>query len=406
MSQETGLVNVYIEIEQFSNQKYEFNKKTRVLELDRVLPHPFVYPHAYGFIPNTLADDGDELDALIITDESLEKGKTYQAYIVGVLIMEDEKGKDEKIICIFKNDASKIKDIYDLDLSIRNNIKWFFENYKKEEPGKWSKVGGYNVKEMAIQLFTQSKTKYYNPIVLKIKNSTAARTIVTKSKYGDLAYVDTNTNTCFLFTPRGGCSVTFQCYLDLLGLLNDGLNYNKFIHSYRNEIFNPNIPFISFDKLKEKKCFFIKFIINPYIRAVSVYRAHTSHNLSFRKYLKQLVSNKVGYFNINDAYHYHPQYVKGEEIFVNKYIKINENETCKIPLKNGKVFNVDVNKYTSIHHGKKTDSKIFCGDKPLDKIYSNLPASYKYFYDDEIKKMVETYYENDIKKYGFTFDFN
>ena len=153
MSEETGLVNVYIEIEQFSNQKYEFNKESGKLELDRVLPHPFVYPYAYGFIPNTLADDDDELDALIITDESLEKGKTYQAYIIGVLLMEDEKGKDEKIICVLKKDASKIKNIYDLDLSILNNIKWFFENYKKEDTGKWSNVENFETTHLALKLY-------------------------------------------------------------------------------------------------------------------------------------------------------------------------------------------------------------------------------------------------------------
>lgn len=155
MSEELGLVNVYIEIEQFSNQKYEFNKESGKLELDRVLPHPFVYPYAYGFIPNTLADDGDELDALIITDELLEKGKEYKAKIIGVLLMEDEKGKDEKIICILENDASRIKDIYDIELSSRKNIQWFFENYKKEETGKWSNVGGYDSKKKAVNLYNR-----------------------------------------------------------------------------------------------------------------------------------------------------------------------------------------------------------------------------------------------------------
>lgn len=162
MSEKNGLVNVYIEIEQLSNQKYEFNKETGKLELDRVLPHPFVYPYAYGFIPNTLADDGDELDALIITDEVLEKGKTYQAHIVGVLLMEDEKGKDEKIICVLENDASTNKHLYDLGLPTRNKIKWFFENYKKEETGKWSKVSGYDSKEKALKLYKQFSFNYEN----------------------------------------------------------------------------------------------------------------------------------------------------------------------------------------------------------------------------------------------------
>ena len=60
-------IKVYIEIEQFSNQKYEFSRETNQLELDRVLPYPYFYPYSYGFIPNPVAMDGDDLDALIIT---------------------------------------------------------------------------------------------------------------------------------------------------------------------------------------------------------------------------------------------------------------------------------------------------------------------------------------------------
>ena len=69
----TGPVKIYVEIEQFSNQKYEWNKETESLELDRVLPYPYFYPFSYGFIENTLAQDGDELDALIITNEPIKK---------------------------------------------------------------------------------------------------------------------------------------------------------------------------------------------------------------------------------------------------------------------------------------------------------------------------------------------
>ena len=92
-------------------------------------------------------------------------------------------------------------------------------------------------------------------------------------------------------------------------MLEDGLNYNAFIHNYRCEVFIPNITYKNIDDLIKEKYTFIKFIMNPYIRAVSVYRAQTSHNLSFREYLKQLINNKIDYFNNNDKWHYHQQYI-------------------------------------------------------------------------------------------------
>ena len=160
MSEIEGIVNVYIEIEQFSNQKYEFNKEKGELELDRVLPHPFTYPYAYGFIPNTLAEDGDDLDALIVTNTPLEKGKEYKTRIVGVLIMEDEKGMDEKILCVLEKDYETIQDIGDLPESSLENVKWFFENYKKKDNGKWSKVSGYETKDDAVKLYKKYEKSF------------------------------------------------------------------------------------------------------------------------------------------------------------------------------------------------------------------------------------------------------
>lgn len=145
-------IKVYIEIEKFSNQKYEFSKETNQLELDRILPYPYFYPYAYGFIPNTLAMDGDDLDALIITNKPLNKGETYNAIIIGVLIMEDEKGMDEKVICVLPEDAEKFRDIYDLSETDRHNIHWFFSNYKSNTAGKWSSVKGYEDRERALDL--------------------------------------------------------------------------------------------------------------------------------------------------------------------------------------------------------------------------------------------------------------
>lgn len=149
-------INVYIEIEKNSNIKYEFNKETNKLEIDRILNEPFVYPYAYGYIPYTLADDGDDLDVLIITDKDIKNDSFYNVYIIGSLVMEDEKGMDEKVLAVFEEDYEKINDISCLDEIIKNNIHNFFSNYKKNTPDKWSNVIGFINKELSIDLYKKS----------------------------------------------------------------------------------------------------------------------------------------------------------------------------------------------------------------------------------------------------------
>jgi hypothetical protein len=225
--------------------------------------------------------------------------------------------------------------------------------------------------------------------------------------YSNLWYCDDKNKICITFTPRGGCSISFKCYLVLICKLEEGEKYNDFIHCYRCDIFDSNLKHHNIEYLIEQKYTFIKFIMNPYIRAVSVYLAQTSHNLSFKNYLKQLVNNEIDYFNENDKFHYHQQYIEGEEKIITKYIKINENEKYTIKLANGEDYILDVNKYTSQHHTIKFDIKYFVGDIQKDKIQKNnlIPKSYKYFYDDEIKILVEQFYKKDIEMYNFTFDF-
>ena len=244
-----------------------------------------------------------------------------------------------------------------------------------------------------------------NKLIQNIKNKNVSYTKFGNSIYSNLWYVDDLNKICITFTPRGGCSVSFQQYLYLVGLLDDALNYDSFIHNYRCEIFNKTIFFKDINWLIDNKYIFIKFIMNPYIRAVSIFRVQTSHNLSFREYLKELNGNKINYFNNNDKYHLQQQYIQGEENIITKYIKINENETFPVILSDGINYTIDVNKFNSIHHGKKNkDNNEFCGDIPLRDIYINLPSSYKYFYDDEIRSLVETFYKDDIEKYNFKFE--
>ena len=119
-------IKVYIEIEQFSNIKYEYNKTTKKLEIDRILDDPYVYPYAYGYIPNTLADDNDELDILIISNKKIKNNSYYNVYIIGCLVMEDEKGMDEKILCVFEEDYNSIFDISKIENDIKNSIYTFF----------------------------------------------------------------------------------------------------------------------------------------------------------------------------------------------------------------------------------------------------------------------------------------
>jgi inorganic pyrophosphatase len=142
-----------------SNIKYEFDKKINDLIVDRVLPEPYRYPYAYGFIPNTLAMDGDDLDILVITDKHLINNCFYEVFIIGVLNMEDEKGMDEKILCILEDDYKKIQDISDLDENILDKIQWLFSNYKNDSYDKWSKVIDYNNREQAIELYNKSIIK-------------------------------------------------------------------------------------------------------------------------------------------------------------------------------------------------------------------------------------------------------
>jgi inorganic pyrophosphatase len=153
-------VNIYIEIEKDSNMKYEFNKETKKLELDRILPYPYRYPYCYGYITNTLALDGDELDCLIITDKEIEKDKHYEAYIVGVLVMSDEKGMDEKILCVLKEDYATIDNLNKISKESLDNINWFFCHYKSKTPGKWSRVNGFREKEIAIQIYRRACCLY------------------------------------------------------------------------------------------------------------------------------------------------------------------------------------------------------------------------------------------------------
>ena len=152
-------VNVIIEVSANSNVKYEMDKESGALVVDRFLHTPMFYPANYGFLPHTLADDGDPLDALVFTRWKLQEGSVIKSRPIGVLIMEDEKGMDEKIICVpakkLDRTFESIKDISEFPDQVISEIKHFFEHYKDLEKGKWVKVSNVEGAEKAKEIITK-----------------------------------------------------------------------------------------------------------------------------------------------------------------------------------------------------------------------------------------------------------
>jgi len=141
-------INVVIEIPMNDNPvKYEIDKESGAIFVDRFIQVAMFYPCNYGFIPHTLSGDGDPVDVLVLSNYPVIPGAVMKCRPVGVLMMEDESGVDEKIIAvpIDKVDISfsNVKDINDVNDDAKLRIKHFFEHYKDLEKGKWVKILGW-----------------------------------------------------------------------------------------------------------------------------------------------------------------------------------------------------------------------------------------------------------------------
>jgi inorganic pyrophosphatase len=131
-------VDVLIEIPKGQRNKYEMDHETGRIRLDRMLFTSTRYPADYGFIENTLADDGDPLDALVLLDEPTFPGCLIACRVIGMFRMRDEKGLDDKVLCVPASDPrnAHLTDIEDVPTFERLEIQHFFEVYKDLEPGK------------------------------------------------------------------------------------------------------------------------------------------------------------------------------------------------------------------------------------------------------------------------------
>ena len=141
-------INVIVEVPLGGNPiKYELDKEAGTLVVDRFLYTPMSYPGNYGFVPHTLSEDGDPIDVLICNTRALVPGCVINARPIGVLIMEDDSGLDEKIIAVPSHRTTRrydgINDYLNLPEITRQQISHFFEHYKDLEPGKWVKVGDW-----------------------------------------------------------------------------------------------------------------------------------------------------------------------------------------------------------------------------------------------------------------------
>jgi inorganic pyrophosphatase len=145
-----GIVNVVIEIPKGSSHKIEWNRELAVMQLDRVEPAIFAKPCNYGFIPQTLDEDGDELDALIITDEPLPTGIFLEAKIIGVMKFEDDGEVDDKIVVVpadDRNTGGRIQNLDDMAHLVKQ-LDHHFSHYKDlKKPGTTIVKGWGGVEE-------------------------------------------------------------------------------------------------------------------------------------------------------------------------------------------------------------------------------------------------------------------
>jgi inorganic pyrophosphatase len=154
-------VNVIIEVPLGGQPiKYEMDKAAGTLFVDRFLYTPMSYPGNYGFVPHTLSEDGDPIDVLVCNTRELVPGCVINVRPVGVLIMEDNAGQDEKIIAVPSHRLTKrydhVTNHTDLPDITLQQIEHFFEHYKDLEPGKWVKIGDWHGVDQARLLINQS----------------------------------------------------------------------------------------------------------------------------------------------------------------------------------------------------------------------------------------------------------
>lgn len=158
-----GEINVVIEIPTGSNHKIEWNRKLACFELDRVEPIAFAKPCNYGFIPQTLDEDGDELDALIITEQPLTTGIFLKAKVIGVMKFVDDGEVDDKIIVVpadDRNNGNAYNSLDDLPKQLIKQLEFHFNHYKDLKKAGTTKVEGFFGIDEAKKVIKDSQARW------------------------------------------------------------------------------------------------------------------------------------------------------------------------------------------------------------------------------------------------------
>ncbi|MBI1856940.1 inorganic diphosphatase [Candidatus Saccharibacteria bacterium] len=158
-----GVINTVIEIPKWSTLKIEWNRELAIFELDRVEPSIFAKPTNYGFIPQTLDEDGDELDTLVLTNDPIPTGVYLKAKVIGVLKFEDDSEMDHKIVCVPADDRNTddaIKTFDDLHDRWKQKIEHHFTHYKDLKKPDSTKVLGWGDANDATKIINECIERY------------------------------------------------------------------------------------------------------------------------------------------------------------------------------------------------------------------------------------------------------
>jgi inorganic pyrophosphatase len=150
---------VFVEIPSGSRNKYEFDKELGGIVLDRRLFTAMTYPADYGYVEGTLAEDGDPLDALVLVSDPTFPGCRIRVRPIGVFHMSDEKGPDEKLLCVPLDDPSfeRIRDVRDVNGELLDEIEHFFQRYKDLEPTKRTETRGWGSRAEASEILDAAR---------------------------------------------------------------------------------------------------------------------------------------------------------------------------------------------------------------------------------------------------------
>jgi inorganic pyrophosphatase len=151
-----------VEIPMGSRNKYEYDRKLKAIKLDRFVSASVVYPTDYGFIPETLALDGDELDVLVCVSEPTFPGCLVAVLPIGLFLMSDENGQDDKVVCVPVNDPrwNVHTELEQLPAQLRDEIHFFFSVYKDLDSGRHAEPTGWGDRDAALRTIAESQERF------------------------------------------------------------------------------------------------------------------------------------------------------------------------------------------------------------------------------------------------------